>query len=97
MPPLDPLEAEDALLLDADEAELLEALEELEPPAEVEVELDAVTITLPLDPPKKAPLKKPPPKPPKPPLPPITSTSGAPPPMKALSGGGGGSGIGAAG
>jgi hypothetical protein len=88
--------------LEALDAELaLEALDDEEPPLLVEVAPDdvlveAVRMTLPVDPPKKPPLKKPPPKPPpKPPLPP-TMTAGAPPVPPIISPGGRG-GIGIAG
>jgi hypothetical protein len=102
LPPPD----EDELLLPELAEELLEALEALdaELPLDVldttplDVEVEAVTIVLPLDPPKKAPLKKPAPKPPpKPPLPPTTVTPGPLEPTKALSTGGVGIGMAGAG
>ncbi|MEA3001354.1 MAG: hypothetical protein QOH81_142 [Sphingomonadales bacterium] len=73
-------------------------LVEVEPPLvdEVEetppVEVEAVKMTLPLDPPKKPPLKKPPPKPKPPPLDPPTMIGGAPPPDEPISMGGRGGG-----
>lgn len=81
------------LLLDEelalDEEELEELDVDVEPPL---VEVEAVKITLPLDPPKKPPLKKPPPKPAAlPPLEPPTMTGGGAP-MDATSIGGGGAG-----
>ncbi len=112
MPPVEPPEEEELLLPELAE-ELLDALDALDaelvdPPlvldvldtTPLEVEVEAVTMVLPLDPPKKAPLKKPAPKPlPKPPLPPTTVTPGPLEPTKALSTGTGigWTGIGAAG
>lgn len=104
-PELDALEALDEEEDDEEEDEPPEVeldveppLVEVEPPLVEEVEVDemppleveAVKITLPLDPPpKKPPLKKPPPKPPPPPLdPPMITGGGAPPPDSATSMGG---------
>ncbi len=105
MPGFPPDEEEEELpeLLLEDELldeELLELELELDdPPLEVEVEppveLDD-TMMLPLDPPKKPPLKNPPPKPPPTAPPPIT-TGTLPPPETGIGIGGGGSGIGGAG
>ena len=79
---LDELELADEALeaLDAEEAE------ELDPPVD---EVEALKITLPLDPPKKPPLKKPPPKPP-PPLEPPTMIGGGEPIEATSTGGRGG-------
>jgi hypothetical protein len=76
-------DALDALDEEPPEVEVEPPLVEVEPPLVDEVVLDemppveveAVKITLPLDPPKKPPLKKPPPKPP-PPLEPPTMIGG---------------------